>query len=350
MIKNIPLLLFIVLTCFACKPTTQLQVIRPAAITLPDHIQTLAIIDRSKPRSGFVNVLEGGATGEAINQDRNGRRRALEVLNQTLSRTPRFKVIDTGYEYTGSESGSTFAPPLGVREIEEICVEHGADAVIALEKFDSNNFSDVSPRKRKKKNDDGTEVEITVFDAKAEVDVEIGWRIYDFKSGDVIDEVSVNDVEEDSESGADSEEDAFEGLKDPKQLTYAVSKKAGRKYAERIAPLWIKVNRTFFKNSKGPESTDMERAARLFEADSWEKAADIWQNILQSSADEKTKGMAAYNMAVASEKRGLLSSALDWAQRAYGEYGNKKAKNYLDTIRDRMADQERLQRQMQSRT
>ena len=95
--KKITFLAFALLI-IACKPATQLQVIKPAAINLPDHINVLATIDRSKPSSGFVDVLEGGVTGESIHQDRDGRRRALEVLSTTLTRTPRFEVIHTGLE------------------------------------------------------------------------------------------------------------------------------------------------------------------------------------------------------------------------------------------------------------
>lgn len=335
----------------ACKPATQLQVIKPAAISLPDHINTLATIDRSKPSSGFVDVLEGGVTGESIHQDRNGRRRALEVLTTTLTRTPRFKVIDTGLEYTGSETGSSFTTPLPWDEIEHICKKFGADGVISIEKFDSNNFRDVTSRKRKTKDKEGKEVEETVYDAKQTVDVHLGWRIYDLKTRTIIDEVDVTDSDSDSENGRKSREEARENLEDPRIVTYRVSETAGRKYAERIAPIWITVSRTFYKKAKGPYEDDMAKAARLFETDNWEGAVEIWQAILSSpNANDDVKGMASYNMAVACEKRGLLTVALDWAQQSYGEYGNKKGRNYVNTIQNRIQDQEILERQLKDRT
>ncbi|MCB0687783.1 MAG: hypothetical protein KDC53_14710 [Saprospiraceae bacterium] len=345
------LLLSFFLSIFACKPATQLQVIKPAAINLPDHINALATIDRSKPSSGFVDVLEGGVTGESIHQDRNGRRRALEVLTATLTRTPRFKVIDTGLEYTGSETGSTFNTPLPWDEIEHICQKFGADAVIAIEKFDSNNFRDVTSRKRKTKDKDGKEIEETVFDAKQTVEVNLGWRIYDPSTKTIIDEVDVTDSGSDSETGRKSDKEARENLDDPRQVTYRVSETAGRKYAERIAPIWITVSRRYYKKTKGSYQEAMAKAGRLFETDNWEGAVDIWQNILSSAdADVELKGMASYNMAVACEKRGLLQAALDWAQKSYGEYGNKKGRNYVSTIRNRIQDQEILEQQLKQRT
>jgi hypothetical protein len=59
--------------------------------------------------------------------------------------------------------------------------------------------------------------------------------------------------------------------------------------------------------------------------------------------------MASYNMAVACEKRGLLSTALEWAQKSYGDYGNKKARNYVSTIKNRIQDQEILTQQLKDR-
>ncbi len=343
-------LLLFFLSAIACKPTTQLRVIQPAAITLPDHIGVLATIDRSKPSSGFVNVLEGGVTGEQINQDKRGRRYALDVLTASLTRTPRFKVVGTNLEYTGSETGSSMTSPLPWREIRRICDDFGADAVIALEMFDSDNFIETSSRKRKTKDENDNEIEETVFDAKEEVNVKLGWRIYDPKLEEILDEVDVTDGHSDSKSGAKTEAEALDGLEDPLKLTFRVSESAGRKYAERIAPIWINVSRTFYRKAKGPSEQEMARAARHFEADSWQQAAEIWQDILQGPADDDTKGMAAYNLAVASEKGGLLDSALDWAQKAYADYGNKKARSYIQTLKNRIRDQEILEQQMRSRT
>lgn len=337
------------LTMAACKPTTQLEVIRPAAISMPDHIEVIGTIDRSKPRSGFVDVIEGEATGEALNQDPNGRLRAIEVLNTTLVRTPRFKVINTGEELTGTETGSSFADPLPWKRVNQICRQYNVDALISLEKFDSNNATEVTSRKRKRKTDDG-EIEETVWDAETITDVELGWRVYDPDSRTIVDEVTVNDQDSDSSTGAESKIKAIADLEDPQTLTARVSERAGRKYAERIAPLWIKLSRTFYRKAKGVHADDMARAARLFEAESWPEAEDIWIGIVQNGLDDEIRGMAAYNLAVFNEKRGLLQVALEWSQRAYGDFANKKARGYMGQLRSRIDEQELLAKQLKARS
>ena len=58
----------------ACMSSTSLQVLKPADITLPEHIQKIAVANRSLPskKNVFGNVLEGLLTGEGIFMDREG--------------------------------------------------------------------------------------------------------------------------------------------------------------------------------------------------------------------------------------------------------------------------------------
>jgi len=51
-------------------------------------------------------------------------------------------------------------------------------------------------------------------------------------------------------------------------------------------------------------------------------------------------------MAVAAEKSGNLEVALEWANKAWNEYGNKKARNYIETIKQRQNDARKVEYQM----
>ena len=98
--------LFLLFTLGSCMKNTRLQVLQPAVLTVPDHINTIALVDRSKPSNGWLNVLEGIFTGEAIGQDRRSREEAVHGLTNALTRTPRFQVKNTGIEMTGSKAGN----------------------------------------------------------------------------------------------------------------------------------------------------------------------------------------------------------------------------------------------------
>ena len=54
---------------------------------------------------------------------------------------------------------------------------------------------------------------------------------------------------------------------------------------------------------------------------------------------------AAFNMALASEIKGSLKTAIDWAKKAQ-KIGNKKAYNYINVLTSRVMDEEKLKQQL----
>ncbi|HNE49334.1 MAG TPA: hypothetical protein PK806_09125, partial [Saprospiraceae bacterium] len=80
--------------------TTAIRALKPATITLPDHIQSIGTIDRSMPEKGFSGILEGALTGEQIGQDKRGRQAAIEGFAKTLTQTPRFSIRPIATELT----------------------------------------------------------------------------------------------------------------------------------------------------------------------------------------------------------------------------------------------------------
>ncbi len=337
----------ILLSLAACTPSAPLQVLQPAQMVIPDHIRVIATVDRSKPEKGFENFLEGLLTGENIGQDRQGRRYALEGLAQSLTRTPRFEVKSTGLELVGSRGGNSFATPLDWSEVERICRDYAADAIVTIETFDTDNRVSYSERREKRKDKDGKEYVQIRFDARLDMTARLGWRFYDPKTRTIQDEFVTIAQASDTQT-ADSKEQALRRLYDQSSITRNIGYDAGARYGMRIAPVWITVNRPFYSSGKGAFDAEMERAARFAKADRWQDAAPIWQTVVRQ-ADDKTAGKAAFNLAVANERAGLLTSALEWAQRSYTDFGNKKARNYIRNLQQRISDQERLRQQLKEK-
>ena len=71
---------------------------------------------------------------------------------------------------------------------------------------------------------------------------------------------------------------------------------------------------------------------------SLEEINNVGQIIASAAENRKAAGRAAYNMAVASEINGNLDLALEWAQKAWTDYGNKKARDYINVIKARKND------------
>lgn len=326
----------------SCMSTTQLQVLQPAAFKVPEHIETVATVNRSLPKKSFTNAIEGMITGEGIGMDRSGGKRATEGLSNVLTRTPRFKVVHTGIEEKGS-GGYRFPEPLSWEQVEQICVQYGADAVVAIEKFDSDFTTDFNSGTTTRKDDAGNEIVRRYTQATRNTEVRMGWRLYDLKNRRIIDEFDVMEgVVHDAEG--DSQGDAENRLPDKYRTVDEVSYMAGELYGMRIAPTWITVYRNFY--TKGKKSDALAEAARLAKIDRWDEASAIWKNVVETDPNPKNAGKAAFNLALASERMGHLGLALDWAEKAYQDFGNKKGLDYVSILNRRMYDEQRVDEQL----
>ncbi len=330
----------------ACSSSsTRIDVLQPAEIFIPENIETIVTIDRSRPAKGYLSFLEGVVTGEQIGQDKEGRRSALDGLTEALTRTPRFRVIHSGYEKTGANASLRLIDPMNWYEIKALCEEFNADAVLAIEMYDSDIAIETSEKERKKKNKDGEQYIETYFEDKMDLSVKMGWRLYDPTNRLIIDEYTTRDDDNGNGEGK-TKEAASNNLPDAFQMARDISFVAGRLYGERIAPTWVSVSRSYYDTVKGDEQSTMEKAARMAETKDWRGAAKIWNEVVSSSYDEETRGKAAYNMAIANECLGKLQNARDWAQKAYVDFGNKKAKSYIQTIENRIYEQQVVEEQM----
>jgi hypothetical protein len=329
----------------SCMKSTSLTVLQPAQMTLPEHISKVAVVDRSKPSNGWLNALEGLFTGEAIGQDRRSREEAVSGLSNALTRTPRFKVISTGIEMSGSKAGNNLPQPLEWAEIQRICEQYGSDAVVTIESFDSDNSASATRRQNKRKDKNGKEYIDVSYAARQRTGVRIGWRMYDPKTKIIIDEFVTDDYLERDATGT-TERAALGNLPSQVSVTRDVAYNVGQEYGARIAPLYVQVQRRYYGKAKGYKN-EMKQAARYLQSRNFEKAGEIWKKIeANPAASKKSKGKAAYNMAVAAELNGSLDLALEWATRSWSEYGNKKARSYIQTIKRRQNDARKADSQM----
>ena len=344
--KTIYPFLFLVLTLGSCMQSTSLRVLQSAQLTVPEHINTIAIIDRSKPSNGWLNVLEGLFSGEAIGQDRRSRLEAVSGLTDALTRTPRFQVKNTGIEMTGSKAGGNLPRPLDWAEVEKICQEYGTDAVVAIESFDSDNSTSTAKQLSKRKDKKGREYTEVSYNSRQRTSVHIGWRTYDPKRKIIFDEYITDDHLERTGSGT-TERTALDNLPSPVSVTRDVAFNVGIEYGARIAPLYVNISRSYYDKAKGYK-TLMKQAAGRFESRNMDQATNMWKKIIAQAGttNKKAAGRAAYNMAVASEVNGNLDIALDWANRAWNDYGNKKAREYVNTIKARQNDARKVASQM----
>lgn len=344
--QSFPALLLLVIALSACTRNTTLRVLQPAQLTLPEHVSVVAIADRSKPSNGWSNFLEGLLTGEQIGQDRKSRQTAVDGLTNALTRTPRFQVKSTGIEMSGSKAGGRMPAALEWSEVDKICREYGANALVTIESFDSDNSRSAQAFSETKKDKTGKKYTVTNYRAQQRTSVRIGWRLYDPKTRIILDEYVTDDYLERSGRGA-TDRAALNNLPSQLDVTRDVAYNVGLEYGARIAPIYVNVSRAYYTKAKGYKS-DMKAAARYLASRDLEKATPIWKKIIAKTAgtNRKVAGRAAYNMAVAAEISGNLDLALEWAEKSFQDYGNKKAGTYINVLKARKNDARKVDAQM----
>lgn len=335
------LILLLSLAASACAPVVQLEVMRAADVTIPTHVQTVAVVDRSGAKNvgqGILGALEGAVSGEAIGADTEGRREAMRGLVETLRSGPRFQVVQP----VGIEAErSLFDRELSWTGAREICARAGCDAIVALEAFDSDSALDHRTRDVQQTLSDGTKVTRTEHSAERRTRVLAAWRVYDPDNAAILDDVRDRvDTRTWTETG-DTREAAAARLPAQGQTVALVGYDAGASYARRIAPTPVLVTRTLY--ARGDDT--LKQARPYVRARDWAGAARLWEGLAEHP-DPKIRGRARYNLAIAAEVEGRLDRAAELARDAAVLLRNGRARAYVATIDQRVRDRDRVQEQL----
>jgi len=306
----------------------------PALYSIPHHIKSLAIIDRSLPEDEDLNLLEGILTGEGVRQDKLATQIVIDGLNHSLQNSSRYQVVRTTEKMKGSGAGGTFPEPLDWERVTELCEEYEADALVSLETFDSDFIVTHGTKT-------GGEGGIRIS-ARGVATVDCGFRLYDYRNRDITDQYHFSHKEL-WESGGNAITAAVTTLINKNEAIKQASFQAGIVYGERITPSWIRIHREYFKKSK--RNPYLAEGARMMEVNDWDRAIEALLTAVETGRF-KTKGRACHNLAVVYEILGDLEEAKRWASDAWGRYGIRKSRDYGYLLTRRINEQRRLESQL----
>lgn len=296
----------------------------PPQATVPENIKTVAVVNRSltskedKPNK----IIEAVLSGEIEVSDRKASAEAIKGVFERLPENAVFRcVIPQETQLTGSGTRE-MPPPLDWSKVEEICNNANADALLALEVFDSN--SDLLMPKIFKSKSPATE--------ERNFNIVMIWRMYDPSARQIIDEYECR-------RQLTFKSDGNHVAVPPKAL-HGAAYSGGQEYVERFLPGYFIVERQVFKKGKATDKDLFKRAHREVQTNDWDGAAETWQTILSHNSAENI-GRACLNMAVFCEAIGDLDEAINWARKAYIEYGIKQARLYEADLRY-MRDQQNI--------
>ncbi len=335
--------ILVLIVISSCKTkTVQVNLLVPAQINVPQHIQNVGILNHSLADKDqkWVNILEGFITGESIFADKQASSTTLKGCSNKLNNSPRFKSVlleNENFKGTGTKQ---FPQPLDWNDVEYLCSKYNIDAIISLETFDS----DIRTRggvELKKETKDGNIIEYNEHWVDLNIRTNAGWRIYDNKNKKIIDENVFID-EKVWHAMGNSNSEAMSKLPPKRNAVDDAGYFSGEMYAVRISPNWIWSPRTYYH--KGND--DFKRANKLVELNDWKGVAEIWKKHITSS-DMKIAGRSCHNMAFAAEMEGNLQTALEWATKAYTNFNLKNEIEYINILKRRINDQERLKNQLE---
>ncbi len=331
-------------SCVSTKRVT-MNTLRPADIMLPQDIRTIVLVDRTDFKQQAANIIEGVLTGELPMEDRAAVQEGLAAMRNLLQTTDRFNVVIDPARYKGNSLTSVFPEPMGWNSIVSICSARNAQAVVAIELFDTDFLVTKGKKRVKKKFKKGettVEREVDEYFAEGVMNMKMGVRLYDNVRRNVVDDELFTRTRT-WRAHADSRAEALAKLIRKSDATRMLCSAISESYIRKIAPLPIRITRKFYRKSR--KAPAIEKGTRYADVNKWDEAIESWKSGL-GTAPHKEAGYLAYNIAIGYEVLGDYDEAVKWAQDAYTEYGNNLAQSYVSRLRARKESERRVDEQM----
>jgi hypothetical protein len=329
-----------------CHHHVNVGYLQAADVTIDPEIQTVLVIDRSRPGNvgeHMLNGMEGALTGERYRLDAESAAFAIQSLEGVIGDAPRFEVVT--FQVNGRDVDTThWDRQMMARQVRQLCAEARCDAVIALETFDSDQATVVTTDV-----DRLTEAEQAVAKANGDcesrrcdadytytadqyTDVTATFRMYDGRTGHVIDELRTGV----SQTATHTDTEHVSGATMDLPFEASVFDGAGMlgvEYAARVSPHQVVAARDIY----GTGSKAMRQARRAAKNGDLQTARALWRDEA-NTADAKTQARALHNLAVAAEAMGDVDGALRLARKASRMGGKNRTVRYVAQLQDRQAN------------
>lgn len=339
--KNLFLALIVVAASSCATQQLYLNITQPAPVTIAPEIKVVGIIDRSTPtdQTRALDALDKVLSLEGADLDSIGTLEAIKGVTEELMDNDRFTEVkllkDVKFKTTNF---GTLPNPLSWEQAETICRDNGTQALFALEMYDTDTKVNYSTTPVKIKTPLG-EIPGLEHIASMETVVKTGWRIYSPSDRAILDEQVMAQSVVFAGRGINPVA-AVAALLNRKDAVKEASRKAGHVYALRLIPYRLEVTRYYYV--KGTDNFKI--AKRRAQLGRWNDAAELWEKET-TNPKMKVAGRAHYNMAIISEINGDIEAAINWAQKAYADYRNKRGLHYVHILENRRYNNDLLKYQ-----
>ncbi|MEM7485192.1 MAG: DUF6340 family protein [Bacteroidota bacterium] len=343
--NQIAIILVLTLLTMGCSATNRLtlSVTEPALVSLPQDVKTIGIVNRSlaSEKHNAIDKIDKILSLEGLNLDREGASAAIKGLTTELERNGQFEAVKTIDSVEAIRKGlGVFPAQLPWELVEQICTENNVDILFSLEFYDTDTRADYQATIVNIPNDLGIKAKVPGHRVTLWTLIKNGWRVYDSKSKQILDQFISNDEIVSRGEGINPVK-AVEAVIARKEGVMQVSNQLGTNYGLNLRQLRRRVARDYFVRG----TDNFVIAKRRAQTGDWNGAADLWSAEV-NHPKRKVAGRAYYNMAIINEINGNLQKALDWASKSYSDYGTREALRYVNILRRRLADQQEIERQL----
>ncbi|WP_165750234.1 DUF6340 family protein [Cellulophaga sp. Z1A5H] len=344
--NHIKLLTYLSITLLmtACGSTNRMTmgVTTPAKVYLSSDVKSIGIINRSEPSKGNkgLDKIDQILSAEGLNLDKKGAEAAISAFASELGMLKNLDEIKIIENVEEVKSGLGVLPAtLSWETIEMLCDTYHVDVIFSLAFYDTNTKSSFKVTTMPLENNLGVKVNVPAQEVTLNTLVNCGWRLYDPKTKLVIDERNYTKEMLFHGQGINPIK-AVEAVKQRNETVQEYSRNVGIAYAQRLVPNKIRISRDYYMSG----TDNFKVAHRRALTGDWDGAAELWKKELNNS-DLKIQGRANYNMAISSEIDGDLDLAISYASKAYTDYENKLALDYVNILKYRVEQNNVLDQQ-----
>ncbi len=323
---------------------TVVKTLEPSPISISKNVKKIGIINNN-----VLDVVMQQSQGldELVAQEnkwliQNGTAAAIDGLFNELTKDHRFGAIkllqDVPDEHKYIE---TQANTISWSSIAALCELYDVDVIFSLSYYNAKTNFSLKKSSMLEADLMRVNVKVPAQELTLETLIENGWRIYDPKTKEVLDEIVFNDQFTAKGKGFDAIA-AFNQI-ERRDTILNKSKIVGSNYGLRLLPSEKEVEQYFYVRGTKKFAT----AKRMVLDENWENAVALWKEEVKNEK-LKISSKACHNLAVYSERVGDLEMALQWASKAYKNHITKETSVYLESLKDRIAKHKLSQQQLVS--
>lgn len=315
----------VLFTSCATVKSTNIQILRPATIHFPAHIQKVGVLSRAYGGQE-ISWFEGRKTDKFPATDSLTAQICSEILVDQLNGLPRFEAFlaDSVFEHLYGSAASR--QKIGLIEYPAICSALEVDALVLLDQFQTEDSIYFIP---------DYVGEYAIFQLKEQIQ----WKMYDPLRG--FQDVFTDQQTFYYEGYGESWKAAWARLPDRQEAKQQGAWEMAQNYAHRISPYWDQSRRIYYSTSH----PQMQKGAEYAAQEQWSQAAQSWKALSQHKR-KNLASSATFNMVLASEMMGHIDLALFWLKQLMQDYNDPYAEEYLKILNTRKAQVQRIEQQL----